>query len=164
MAETKQHYATIRFDVPDPSSTADERALFCPPGAKETVYEKIELHDFHNSPDVVKGAKGLDAQGFTYIKHRSVLQNSDQWLEGQNIEETYLAECEALICELTGAKKAVANNAFFRRRLKDDMSDPKLVILRDSDLDKAIASLPKDVNYGELIPVGNTAKPREESC
>lgn len=149
MAEAAPHYGTLRFDIPDQSSTSEERGLFAPPGAKEVVYEKLPLHNFHTSPDVVKGGAGLDVQGFTWIQHRSVLQNSDQWLEGQNIEATYLAECEDLICRATGAKRAIANNAFFRRRPQDDMSDPKHVHLRDTPLDKAIGQLPRDANYGK---------------
>lgn len=144
-----QHYATFRFDVPDHSLSAHDRALFAPPGAKEVVKERLELHDFWTSPDVVKGAEGLDVQGFTYIKHQSALESADRWLTGTDIEEVYIRECEDLICKVTGAKRAVANNVFFRRQKKDLMSDPKFVALRDSDLDKAVAQLPRDANYGK---------------
>lgn len=144
----QQHYATFRYDIPDNSLSPDERALFAPPAAKKVVKERLELLNFWTSPEVVKGADGLDVQGFTYVEHQSALESADRWLTGTDIEEVYIRECEDLICKVTGAKRAVANNVFFRRQTKNPLADPTFVALRGSDLDKAVAQLPRHANYG----------------
>ena len=142
-------YATLRFVVPDNSVTADERSLFAFPANKEVVEEHLELHDFRTATDVVKGAEGLDVQGFTYINHRSALSDSDEWFTGKNVEETYIPETEDLICKLTGAKRAVVNNVAFRHKLTDQQADPNFVLRRGCEFDLALAALPKDVAMGE---------------
>ena len=149
MASSEQSYGKFRFDVPDNSITPEMRGYYAPPGAKEVKYERLPLHDFRISSDIVKGAKGLDVQGFTYVKHRSVLQNSDQWFDAAKVEQTYIAEVEELVKEVTGAKRTVANNVAFRRKLADQQEDPKWYSKRGDDLDKIMATMPTDRNFGE---------------
>ena len=112
-----QTRAILTFHEPDESIKPEDRGLFAFAGQKRVVKQQVNLQDARNDINIVKGPRGLDAQGFAYIKHRSALHNSDQWFSGQNVEDIYLPEVKRLICEITGAKRAVVNNVAFRRRL-----------------------------------------------
>ena len=96
---------TVRFIDPDLSVPAHERAIFAGPAAKYATHEKIELNDFHKSDDVAKGAKGLDVQAFTFVKHNFSLDR-DQMLEGTNAEDVYAKEVLDMMVDLTGASRA----------------------------------------------------------
>lgn len=151
--EDTQHFAKFRFGVPDFSVPPEDRSLFSFPATTKVVHERIELHDFRTSTEVTKGPEGLDVQGFTYINHRSVLHNSDQWFD--SVRDAYIPEVEDLICKVTGAKRAIVNNVAFRRKLAADQEDPTFYYKRGHPLDQALSEIPKDVALGENFPVSN---------
>ena len=152
--EEEPQYGTIRFIVPDLDVSAQDRSLFGFPGNKESVDEQIKLHNFRTSQDVVKGPEGLDVQGFAYVEHRSVLSTAEQWADSKRVEEVYLPEVEELICKLTGAKRAVANNVAIRRKLAtENDSDPKFYYKKDCALDVRLQTLPKG------RPISNAESP-----
>ena len=136
-------YGILRFAEPDDSAHAEDRELFALAASKVVHDEKLILHDARTDPNIVKGPAGLDVQGFAYIKHQSAL-TSQEWFTGMNIEEVYLPEMEKLLCEITGAKRAVTNNAAFRRRTADKQVDHTYVQKSGGPLDKEIAMLPKE--------------------
>ena len=147
--EQKVQPAILRYIVPDLSVPAKDRSFFAFPANKEVVDTGVQLRDFRTDPDIVRGPAGLDVQGFTYIAHESALAKSDGWYEGQNVEEIYLPEVEALICKVTGAKRAVVNNVAFRRREAEKQVDHSFFYKRDCDLDRDIGKLPKDQVMGK---------------
>lgn len=145
-AKTTQ--AILRFAEPDLSVPAKDRALFALAANKIVREDTVALNDFRTDERVVKGPEGLDVQGFTYLNHRSALQNSDQWFSGLNVEDIYLPELCDLICKITGAQTAVVNNVAFRRRLADKQADLSYVHKRGDELDREIAKLPRDKTLG----------------
>ncbi|KAK3620614.1 hypothetical protein LTR22_025515 [Elasticomyces elasticus] len=155
MGETTsaEQKALFRFSIPDHSVSAYDRSLFAPPANKEVREEKLSLHDFRTSEDITHGGTGIDTQGFTYIKRRSALSDSGRWFQEDDLERIYFPEVEKLLCELTGAKRAVVNNVAFRRKVasKEDV-DHSFVMKRGCDFDLAIAKSPKDVAvvYGKV--------------
>ena len=73
----------------------------------------------------------------------------NQWFDAAKVEQTYIAEVEELVKQVTGAKRAVANNTCFRRKLADQQEDPKWYLKRGEPLDKIMATLPTDRNFGK---------------
>lgn len=125
MATSNPTYGLFTFVEPDLSIPAKDRPMFAAPETKTSVEEKLVLHDFRTATDVVRGAEGLDAQGFTFINHTSAL-STERLLNGTNIEdveETYAQEALNLLIELTGAKRGVVHNVVFRRRLSPGEPD-----------------------------------------
>lgn len=149
--------AILRFKEPNFYIGPEDRSLFALCAATRVVDAEINLHDARNSAEIAKGAAGLDVQGFTYVKHRSALANSNRpsesWFEGQNLEDVYFPEVCKLICDLTGAKRAIVNNSAFRRKLANEQADPTHYLKRDCDLDKEIQKLPKDIPFGKKMPL-----------
>lgn len=125
MATSNPTYGVFTFVEPDLSIPAHERPMFAAPETKTSVEEKLVLHDFRTATDIVRGAEGLDAQGFTFINHTSSL-STERLLHGTNIEdveETYAQEALNLLIELTGAKRGIVHNVVFRRRLSPGEPD-----------------------------------------
>lgn len=125
MAASEPTYGVFTFVEPDLSIPATERPMFAAPETKNSVEEKLVLHDFRTATDVVRGAEGLDAQGFTFINHKSAL-DTELLLTGTNIETvegTYAQESLNLLLELTGAKRGIVHNVVFRRRLSPGEPD-----------------------------------------
>ena len=135
-------YGIVRFTIPDNSVSAQDRAIFTLPGNKSLKDEKVKLHDFHASQDVLQGPRGLDNQGFTYIRHKSQL-GYDDWLQGTNIEDIYVQELKDLILKVTGAKEAVVYCVAFRRRPATEQGIEK-VEMRGGEMDSFVGCLPRD--------------------
>jgi hypothetical protein len=81
---------------------------------------KFHLQDTRTSPEILPQTAGLDAQGFMFVMHNSALQDSKEWLTGDNIEKTYMPEIEKLACEVTGGRRVFVMDASFRLELADD--------------------------------------------
>lgn len=120
--------ATIRFNVPDVSIPAEERAFYTLAATKQVVDLEIPLHDARTDENIVRGPASLDIQSFAYVNHHSALDDSGRWYIGQDIEEVYMPEVCDLICKVTGAKKAIIIDCAFRRRLEDKQQDPTISI------------------------------------
>lgn len=73
----------VRYNVPDLSIPPEERGLFSGPAHKSGEDVEVDLYDPDTAPELVQGPEGLDVQGFTYVKHRSSL-DEDEWLTGHN--------------------------------------------------------------------------------
>ncbi|MCJ1297565.1 hypothetical protein MMC08_000352 [Hypocenomyce scalaris] len=138
-------YGSFRFVEPDQSIPPEERAFFGFPPNKRDLNERIELHDASNAPELVPGPEGLDVQGFAYIKHQSALTKYEQFSTPHDIEETYVPEVEALICKLTGAKRAIVNNVGFRKKLFTQQNELSYYMKRGSPMDERIGKFPKDI-------------------
>lgn len=125
MAASNPTHGVFTFVEPDLSISAHDRPMFAAPETKNSVEEKLVLHDFRTATDVVRGAEGLDVQGFTFINHTSGL-STERLLNGTNIEDvegTYAQEALNLMLELTGAKRGIVHNVVFRRRLSPGEPD-----------------------------------------
>jgi hypothetical protein len=147
-----KHEGILRWSVPDSKSSAAERSFYGPNANKAIAEHKIEIHDFRTDDSVVKGPEGLDVQGFTYIKHVSVIAGKPELDEDDNLEKVYIPEVEKLICEVTGAKRAVVNNVAFRRRTADLQKDPNHVLLKGSEIDQTVDQLSRDVAMSTYPP------------
>lgn len=110
---------TFVFIDPDSSIGADERGYFALPAAKEQKLYTLPLHDYRTDPNITKGPLGLSKHGFTVVNHKSAL-SPDSWFSEKAILDTYLPEIQALIKNVTGARKVVPLHAAFRRRSDDD--------------------------------------------
>lgn len=141
--------AILRFTVPDLTVTKDDRGLFSLAAPKDVIDERIILNDARQDPRIVKGAGGLDVQGFAYLQHHSALSGSDQYFSGQNIEDIYLPEVCDLVCKATGAKSAIVNNCAFRYKLVDEKRDPKFYFKRGNPIDVEISKMPRNVTMGK---------------
>lgn len=138
----EDEYGIVRFTVPDTSVSSEDRAIFTLPGNKSLKDERVKLHDFRASQDVLSGPAGLDNQGFTYIKHKSKL-GYDDWLTGTNIEDVYVQELKDLILKATGAREAVVYCVAFRRRPATEQGIEK-VEMRGGEMDSFVGCLPRD--------------------
>ena len=147
-AATPPTYGIFRFYEPDLSVPAEERAIFAGPANKRAAEEKIQLHDFRSSNDVAKGAKGLDVQAFTYVKHKSSL-TAEELLEGDNAERIYVPETIDLVLKLTGASRGVVHNVAFRRAPVTKAADINFVDRAGGEKDQAIKAMPRDRVLGE---------------
>ena len=92
----------------------------------------------------------MDVQGFAYIKHQSALTKYEQFSTPHDIEETYVPEVEALICKLTGAKRAIVNNVGFRKKLFTQQNELSYYMKRGSPMDERIGKFPKDIMTSTL--------------
>lgn len=125
MADNHPTYGVFTFVEPDLSIPAKDRPMFAAPETKTSVEEKLVLNDFRTATDVVRGAEGLDVQGFAFINHKSSLP-TERLLNGTNIEDvedTYAQEALNLMIALTGAKRGIVHNVVFRRRLSPGEPD-----------------------------------------
>lgn len=145
---TDQMYGVFRFGIPDQSVGPEGRSLFAFPASKEIKEEKLKLHDARTDPNIVHGPKGLDVQGFAYLKHSSKLAESDRWFADRNIEETYFPEVIDLICQATGAHTAGILDCAFRRKLAEDQADLGYYAKKGDKIDQEIAKMPRDVALG----------------
>ncbi|OAG09721.1 uncharacterized protein CC84DRAFT_1235569 [Paraphaeosphaeria sporulosa] len=114
---------TVRYNVLDLSVRPEDRGLFSGPAHKYSEDIEVDLFEPVSSPEIVQGPEGLDVQGFAYVKHRSAL-DVDEWMNGENPEETYVKEVEDLVGKVTGAKKVVVNHLGIRKRLAEKNADP----------------------------------------
>jgi hypothetical protein len=146
--QTREIHGLLRFGVPDQSVGPEGRGLFAFPANKEIIEERLQLHDARTSPDIVRGAGGLDVQGFAYVNHTSKLAEKGDWFEGNNVEDIYFPEVIDLLCNATGAKHAAIVDCAFRRRLADKQVDPTFYIKKGDALDHEIAKLPKNTALG----------------
>ena len=144
----------LRFSVPDFSVSASDRSFFAFAAPKKAVDQSIPLNDARISRKIVPGPAGLDVQGFAFINHKSALHASKEWFSGQNVEDVYLPEVCQLICDVTGAKRAIVNNVAFRRRLADEQNDPTFYLKKGCELDKEFSLLPRDRTMGKSEVVG----------
>ena len=158
IATEQEHYGLLRFANPDLSIPASERGLFSPPANKEVVEAKLPLHDLRTSPSIIQGPAGLDVQGFAYIQHQSALSD-ETWFSGTNIEDIYLPEVCSLICNITGAKRAIINQCAFRRKHVELQTDPSFYLKRDAPLDQELAKLPTDVPFVYGKEAGGSLEP-----
>ncbi|CAK3795458.1 Hypothetical predicted protein [Lecanosticta acicola] len=135
----------FRFAVPDFSVPAEDRMFYPSPASKEVSDQNLELHDFRTSNEIVKGPRGLDIQGFTYVEHQSALAE-DAWFAEGNIENVYVAECIGLILNATGASRAIVDGISFRRKSPQDQDNDQFYMLkRGCDLDVAVSKIPRGV-------------------
>lgn len=151
MTLTTKAEATLQFAEIDPNVGHEQRGLFSPAARKEVKDVTVELNDFRTDSRVTKGPDGLDVQGFAYTRHRSVLQDSDQFFTGQNVEDIYIPEVCDLICKMTGAKKAIVNNCAFRRKIVDLQKDPYYYTKKGDPIDTELGKLPRDKVFGEFV-------------
>lgn len=142
-------FGTLRFSEPDLSVSAAERALYTFPATKRFTDEAVQLHDFNAADELTKGAEGIDVQGFSYIKHRSIITEEDEWFTGQNVEEKYIPETEELVLKITGARKAVVSQIGFRRRLVEPAWDPNYAPKKGSAVDERFSKVPRNAVLGE---------------
>ena len=131
---------TVRYNLPDLSVKPEDRGLFSGPAHKYGEDVEVDLHNPATSPEIIQGPEGLDIQGFTYVKHKSALDEGD-WLEGNNVEETYVPEVEELVKQVTGAKKVVINHLGIRKRLAANNSDPTFYRKKGDKHDEAVKQL-----------------------
>ncbi|KAK4498095.1 hypothetical protein PRZ48_010751 [Zasmidium cellare] len=144
--------ATLRFGYPDLSVPDEERSFLNIPAPKGIENVQVRLHDASKDTSIAQGAKGLDVQGFAYVKHHSSICEDDgkRILLDRNVEEIYFPETEKLICELTGAKKAIIVNGGVRSGLAVKQEQHSFVNMKGSKHDQAIAELPRDVPLGKV--------------
>lgn len=133
---------TVRYNLPDTSVRPEDRGLFSGPAHKSGEDVEVDLYDPVATPEIVQGPEGLDVQGFTYVKHKSVLDEGD-WLEGNNVEEKYVPEVEELVRQVTGAKKVLVNHLGIRKRLSNNNNDPKFYRKAGDQHDEAVKKLTK---------------------
>jgi hypothetical protein len=90
-------------------------------------------NNYRTDPNIVKGAAGLDIQGFTVINHQLAL-TKDEWFPESNTEKIYCPEVQALVKEVTGVKMVLINNAAFHRKLITKQADPNHYTKRGEEL------------------------------
>ncbi|KAK3699029.1 hypothetical protein LTR37_016633 [Vermiconidia calcicola] len=132
--------ATVRYNLPDLSIRPEDRGLFSGPAHTYGEDVEVDLYDPATAPEIVQGPEGLDIQGFTYVKHRSAL-DADEWLMGNNVEETYVPEVQELVRQVTGAKKVVVNHLGIRKRLAANNNDPTFYRKKGDKHDEAVKKL-----------------------
>ena len=139
----------IRYCLPDLGLPAAERSFYSFPANKLVKEEWQQLNDYRNALEVVKGPRGLDIQGFTYVKHTSSL-STDKLLTGRNAEDVYLKEVTDLICEVTGANRAVVDGvAFGQKKPTQETTDHYHVSKRGSDMVVALSKIARDKVRGK---------------
>lgn len=140
----------LRFSIPDESVPAEERSFFATPQNKEFVPKEVELHDFRTSTDVTKGPAGLDVQGFTWLKHHSKIVGSDDFFDGNNIEDIYFQEVSDMMKEVTGAKKVLVWSGVTRRKLPVHQdSKPKVQHRKGGEMDQIFDKMRRDIPFSE---------------
>ncbi|KAF2172720.1 hypothetical protein M409DRAFT_16682 [Zasmidium cellare ATCC 36951] len=158
---TTAAHGVIRYSEPDDSIPASERSFYSFPASRLVEDHTHELHDLRQSP--IKPGAGLDVQGFTWLTHKSALAG-DEWFQGRNIEDVYAPEMIKLICEVTGAKRAVVDGFGIRTRSATLQEEkPYDVNLKGDGLDLVVSQLPRDVlrvsgkDRNNAIPPARTA-------
>lgn len=140
---------TVRYNLPDTSVRPEDRGLFSGPAHKSGEDVEVDLFDPVSTPEIVQGPEGLDVQGFTYVKHKSAL-DEDEWLMGNNVEEKYVPEVEELVRQVTGAKTVLVNHLGIRKRLSANNNDPKFYRKAGDQHDEAVKKLTKgDTPWGK---------------
>lgn len=139
-------HGVIRYSEPDDSIPASERSFYSFPASRLVEDHTHKLHDLRQPP--IKPGTGLDVQGFTWVQHKSALAG-EEWFQGRNIEDVYAPETIKLICEVTGAKRAVVGGFGIRTRSATLQEEkPYDVNLKGDGLDLAVSQLPRDVLRG----------------
>lgn len=146
---------TVRYNLPDLSVRPEDRGLFSGPAHKSGEDIDVDLYDPVTSEEIIQGPEGLDVQGFTYVKHKSAL-DEDAWLTGDNVEQVYVPEVEELVRQVTGAKKVVVNHLGIRKRLAEKNSDPTFYRKAGDQHDTAVKQL-----AGKNSPWGKPMHPYE---
>jgi len=131
---------TVRYNLPDLSVKPEDRGLFSGPAHKAGEDVDVDLYNPELAEEIIQGPEGLDVQGFTYVKHKSVL-DTDDWLEGNNVEEKYVPEVEELVKQVTGAKKVIVNHLGIRKRLAANNNDPTFYRKAGDQHDEAVKKL-----------------------
>ena len=144
LVEDNQPVGTVRYAIPENDDGLEERSIFAFPAKKHIEDREVRLYDMRTDPHFVPGPEGVDAQGFTYINHRSCLSDDYRWFEEGVMEKFYLQETEELLCRVLGARKAISNNCIFRRKPANVSQDPKKVAKKGDDVDRALSALPRD--------------------
>lgn len=145
-------HGIFRYSLPDDSIPAQDRCLYSFPSSKTVKDHSHALHDLRTSTDIRKDGAGLDIQGFVSVHHESALSTRD-WFDERNVVDVYAPEMIKLICEVTGAKRAVIDGFALRIRACDEQEeDPYDVKLRGCALDTAVSKLPRNVIRGEREP------------
>lgn len=147
-------YGLIRFTDPDQTIPPEERAFFAQSPAKKSALLSLPLHDFRTSPDITRGAEGLDVQGFTYITHNFSLSDKELF-EGRKAEDIYAKECVELVLKLTGAKRGVVHNIEIRQKAgrvgTEEEDGMGKVPLKGSEVDKEVEKFPTDELFGMFL-------------
>lgn len=139
--EKQQDMALIRYCVPDRSVPPSQRNFYAFPAHQSTTTLSVPLHDARTYPHLIKGKEGLDVHGFAYIKHKTSITN---WFEGTDVEDAYLRETELLVCQVTGAKRAVASSCAFRRKLESSAEELAKKAKQGGSLALSMAKMPKN--------------------
>lgn len=140
---------TVRYNVPDTDVRPEDRGLFSGPAHSYGEDVEVDLYDPETSSDIVQGPEGLDVQGFTYVKHKSAL-DEDAWMVGQNVEDIYVQEVMDLVKKATGAKHVVVNHLGIRKRLSNNNNDPKFYRKAGDKHDETVKDLTRqDRPWGE---------------
>ena len=142
---------TVRYNLPDLSVRPEDRGLFSGPAHKSGEDVDVDLYDPATAPEIVQGPEGLDIQGFTYIKHKSVL-DAEEWLVGNSVEEKYVPEVEELVRQVTGAKTVIVNHLGIRKRLSAKNNDPTFYRKAGDSHDETVKQL-----TGKSSPWGESA-------
>lgn len=142
-SETPQQTGIFRFIDPDLSIPASQRAIYASPAPKRVVEEEIALHDLRAATDLPSGQAGLDTQAFTWAKHQFSL-SAEELLQGDNVENVYVQEVKDLVLKVTGAKRAVAHQAAFRRGLATKQENLNAVHPAGGEFDEATLKMPRD--------------------
>jgi GA4 desaturase len=144
---------TVRYNLPDLSVRPEDRGLFSGPAHKFGEDVDVDLYNPELAEEIIQGPEGLDVQGFTYVKHKSVL-GTDDWLEGNNVEEKYVPEVEELVKQVTGATKVIVNHLGIRKRLSASNNDPTFYRRAGDQHDEAVKRLTeKNAPWGKSMPV-----------
>ncbi|KAF2437506.1 hypothetical protein P171DRAFT_478144 [Karstenula rhodostoma CBS 690.94] len=114
VAAAVAHQAVLRFGVPYTSVSVEERGLYAFPANESVKEHSFPLRDARIAPELLPGTAGIDAQGFAFVKHKSALQDAQDWMAGDAVEKTYIPEIEQLACDATGRTRAVVMDASFR--------------------------------------------------
>lgn len=142
---------TVRYNLPDLSVRPEDRGLFSGPAHKFGEDVDVDLFNPELSDEIIQGPEGLDVQGFTYVKHKSVL-GTDDWLKGNNVEEKYVPEVEELVKQVTGAKKVIVNHLGIRKRLSASNNDPTFYRKAGDQHDETVKKLTeKNAPWGMSI-------------
>ncbi|CRG92820.1 hypothetical protein PISL3812_09890 [Talaromyces islandicus] len=139
----EEPYGLFQYVEADNSVPAEERALYTLPSSRTIVDIRQPLYDMRTSTNIVKGPDGLDVQGFTYLEHSSTLSGGD-WFAGSNIEEIYIPEIIELICNITGAKRAVVDSVQIRRRVANEEEEENIPNRKGQKHDQIGLKLAKD--------------------
>lgn len=142
-------YGSFRYSLPSEKTPAYDRSLYSFPASEVVKDHQHKLHDIRTSTCIEKGGAGLDVQGFTHVKHESKL-SGDEWFSGKNVEDVYAPEVIKLICEVTGANRAVVDGFAVRSRAATETeNDPYDVKLRGNPMDLQVSKIPRNIIRGK---------------